>query len=86
MVCNFFPIDVPSNLPERVFIYSMPIQSQGVSLRVRFHQPLLAVHHWHSVFDLSDRGVDKWDLYRKEIVQMDDVPLGSCGHVYGWYT
>ena len=17
---------------------------------------------------------------------MDDVPLGSCGHVYGWYT
>ena len=46
----------------------MTILSRGVPLRVRFHQPLLAVHHWHSVFDLSDRGVDKWDLYRKEIV------------------
>ena len=40
----------------------------------------------HSVFDLSGRGVDKWDLYRNEIVQTDDVPLGSSGHVYGWYT
>jgi len=29
----------------------------------------------HSVFDLKGRGVDKWDLYRKGIVQMDDVPL-----------
>lgn len=29
----------------------------------------------HSIFDLKGRGVDKWDLYRKEIVRMDDVPL-----------
>jgi hypothetical protein len=29
----------------------------------------------HSVFDLKGRGVDKWDLYRKGIVRMDDVPL-----------
>ena len=29
----------------------------------------------HSVFDLSGRGVDKWDLYRKGIVRMDDIPL-----------
>jgi hypothetical protein len=29
----------------------------------------------HSIFDLSGRGVDKWELYRKGIVRMDDVPL-----------
>jgi hypothetical protein len=29
----------------------------------------------HSIFDLKGRGVDKWDLYRKGIVRMDDVPL-----------
>ncbi len=29
----------------------------------------------HSVFDLKGRGVDKWELYRKGIVRMDDVPL-----------
>lgn len=28
-----------------------------------------------SVFDLKGRGVDKWDLYRRGIVRMDDVPL-----------
>ncbi|MGA6993465.1 MAG: DUF2779 domain-containing protein [Candidatus Deferrimicrobiaceae bacterium] len=31
----------------------------------------------HSVFDLSGRGVDKWDLYRKGIMRMDDVPLDA---------
>jgi hypothetical protein len=30
----------------------------------------------HSIFDLKGRGVDKWELYRKGIVRMDDVPLG----------
>ncbi|HSL99457.1 MAG TPA: DUF2779 domain-containing protein [Candidatus Limnocylindria bacterium] len=29
----------------------------------------------HSIFDLSGRGVDKWELYRRGIVRMDDVPL-----------
>jgi len=29
----------------------------------------------HSVFDLKGRGADKWDLYRKGIVRMDDIPL-----------
>lgn len=29
----------------------------------------------NSIFDLSGRGVDKWELYRKGIVRMDDVPL-----------
>jgi hypothetical protein len=29
----------------------------------------------HSIFDLKGRGVDKWDLYRKGIIRMDDVPL-----------
>ena len=29
----------------------------------------------HSVFDLKGRGIDKWDLYRRGIVRMDDVPL-----------
>jgi len=29
----------------------------------------------HSIFDLSGRGVDKWELYRQGIVRMDDVPL-----------
>ena len=28
----------------------------------------------HSVFDLKGRGIDRWDLYRKGIVRMDDVP------------
>ncbi|NNF84739.1 MAG: DUF2779 domain-containing protein [Deltaproteobacteria bacterium] len=29
----------------------------------------------HSIFDLKGRGVDKWELYRRGIVRMDDVPL-----------
>jgi len=29
----------------------------------------------HSVFDLKGRGVDKWELYRKGIVRMDDIQL-----------
>jgi len=29
----------------------------------------------HSVFDLSGRGVDKWELYRRGIVRMEDIPL-----------
>jgi hypothetical protein len=34
----------------------------------------------HSVFDLKGRGVDKWDLYRKGIVHMDDVPLEALNN------
>ena len=29
----------------------------------------------NSVFDLKGRGVDKWELYRRGIVRMDDIPL-----------
>ncbi len=34
----------------------------------------------HSVFDLKGRGVDKWELYRKGIVRMDDVPLEALNN------
>ncbi|MDH3238774.1 MAG: DUF2779 domain-containing protein [Deltaproteobacteria bacterium] len=34
----------------------------------------------HSIFDLKGRGVDKWDLYRKGIVRMDDVPLEALNN------
>ena len=46
MVCNFFPINVPSDLPDREFIYSMTTQPPEGSLRVRFHRPLLVAHPW----------------------------------------
>jgi hypothetical protein len=35
----------------------------------------------HSVFDLKGRGVDKWALYRKGIVRMNDVPLEALNSV-----
>src|SRR4030067_69823 len=45
-------------------------------LRVRLQSPLLAAHpQVLDLFDLKGRGVDKWELYRKGIVRMDDVPL-----------
>jgi hypothetical protein len=34
----------------------------------------------HSIFDLKGRGVDKWDLYRKGIVRMNDVPLEALNN------
>jgi hypothetical protein len=34
----------------------------------------------HSVFDLKGRGVDKWELYRKGIVRMNDVPLEALNN------
>jgi hypothetical protein len=34
----------------------------------------------HSIFDLKGRGVDKWELYRKGIVRMEDVPLEALNN------
>ena len=46
------------------------------------HECDFIAHCWrhipeHSIFTLRGRGIDKWDLYRRGVLELSDVPLAS---------
>jgi len=73
--------DIPADLARmrEVLAAGLPAIDIGPQCTDPYECDFIA-HCWRhipegSIFDLKGRGVDKWELYRKGFVRMDDVPL-----------